>query len=61
MKMLGFALAFAVLIDATVMRLAISPALLVLAGRWNWWPGARLKRSDAIVRWDFGLDRSEVK
>ena len=38
MKMLGFALAFAVLIDATVMRLAISPALLVLAGRWNWWP-----------------------
>ena len=39
MKMLGFALAFAVLIDATVMRLAISPALLVIAGRWNWWPG----------------------
>ena len=39
MKMLGFALAFAVLIDATVMRLAISPSLLVLAGRWNWWPG----------------------
>jgi RND superfamily putative drug exporter len=41
MKMLGFALAFAVLIDATVMRLAISPALLVIAGRWNWWPGER--------------------
>jgi RND superfamily putative drug exporter len=38
MKVLGFALAFAVLIDATVMRLAISPALLVIAGRWNWWP-----------------------
>jgi RND superfamily putative drug exporter len=41
MKMLGFALAFAVLIDATVMRLAVSPALLALAGRWNWWPGER--------------------
>lgn len=39
MKMLGFALAFAVLLDATVMRLAVSPALLALAGRWNWWPG----------------------
>jgi RND superfamily putative drug exporter len=39
MKMLGFALAVAVLLDATVMRLAISPALLTLAGRWNWWPG----------------------
>jgi len=39
--MLGFALAVAVLLDATVMRLAISPALLRLAGRWNWWPGER--------------------
>jgi RND superfamily putative drug exporter len=38
-KMLGFALAVAVLLDATVMRLAVSPALLALAGRWNWWPG----------------------
>jgi RND superfamily putative drug exporter len=37
-KMLGFALAVAVLLDATVMRLAVSPALLTLAGRWNWWP-----------------------
>jgi RND superfamily putative drug exporter len=38
-KMLGFALAVAVLIDATLVRLAIGPALLQLAGRWNWWPG----------------------
>ena len=37
-KMLGFALAVSVLIDATVMRLAVSPALLALAGQWNWWP-----------------------
>ena len=47
MKMLGFALAVAVLLDATVMSLAVSPALLVLAGRWNWWPG---ERTDAHVR-----------
>jgi len=38
-KMLGFALAVAVLLDATVVRLAIGPALLRVAGRWNWWPG----------------------
>jgi RND superfamily putative drug exporter len=38
-KMLGFALAVAVLVDATVIRVAIGPALLRLAGRWNWWPG----------------------
>ncbi len=40
-KILGFALAVAVFVDATVVRLAIGPALLVLAGRWNWWPGER--------------------
>jgi len=39
MKMLGFALAVAVLLDATLIRLAIGPALLRLAGRYNWWPG----------------------
>lgn len=38
-KILGFALAVAILIDATVVRLAIGPALLKLGGRWNWWPG----------------------
>ena len=38
-KVLGFALATAVILDATVVRMAIGPALLVLAGRWNWWPG----------------------
>jgi RND superfamily putative drug exporter len=38
-KILGFALSVAVLVDATVMRLAIGPALLMLGGRWNWWPG----------------------
>ena len=39
LKMLGVALAVAVLLDATVIRMAIGPALLRLAGRWNWWPG----------------------
>ena len=38
-RMLGFALAVAVFLDATVVRMAIGPALLALAGKWNWWPG----------------------
>jgi putative drug exporter of the RND superfamily len=38
-KILGFALVVAVLVDATVMRVAVGPALLKLGGRWNWWPG----------------------
>jgi RND superfamily putative drug exporter len=38
-KILGFALGVAVIVDATVIRLAVGPALVRLAGRWNWWPG----------------------
>jgi RND superfamily putative drug exporter len=38
-KMMGFTLAVAVLIDATIVRIIIGPALLRLAGDWNWWPG----------------------
>ena len=38
-KMLGFTLAIAVFIDATLVRIVIGPALLRVAGDWNWWPG----------------------
>jgi putative drug exporter of the RND superfamily len=38
-KMIGFTLSVAVLIDATVVRMVIGPALLRIAGDWNWWPG----------------------
>lgn len=48
-QMLGFALAVAVLIDATVVRMAIGPALLQLAGRWNWWPGAAPHRLPGLA------------
>jgi RND superfamily putative drug exporter len=45
-KMIGFTLAIAVLIDATLVRMVIGPALLCLAGDWNWWPwGLRLPRA----------------
>jgi putative drug exporter of the RND superfamily len=38
-KMLGFTLAAAVFLDATLVRMLVGPALLQLAGHWNWWPG----------------------
>jgi putative drug exporter of the RND superfamily len=38
-KILGFALGVAVVLDATLVRLALGPALISLAGRLNWWPG----------------------
>ena len=37
-QMLGFTLAVAVFLDATVVRMIVGPALLQLAGDWNWWP-----------------------
>src|SRR5437867_1017051 len=40
-RLLGFGLAAAVLLDATVIRLVLVPAVMQLAGRWNWWPGVR--------------------
>lgn len=36
-KSLGLGLAVAVLLDATLVRLVLVPAVLKLAGRWNWW------------------------
>jgi RND superfamily putative drug exporter len=49
-KMLGFTLAVAVLIDATLVRIVIGPALLRVAGDWNWWPGGlRVTRSAPVV------------
>jgi RND superfamily putative drug exporter len=48
-KMIGFTLATAVLIDATLVRIVIGPALLRLAGDWNWWPGGLGAKSKAVV------------
>jgi RND superfamily putative drug exporter len=39
MKELGVGLAVAVLVDALVVRTIVLPSLMVLLGRWNWWPG----------------------
>ena len=46
-KMIGFTLAVAVFIDATLVRIVIGPALLRLAGAWNWWPGGLGRTTDA--------------
>lgn len=43
-KILGVALSAAVILDATLVRLAVGPALLAIAGRWNWWPSGRLEQ-----------------
>ena len=47
-QMLGFGLAVAVLVDATVIRILLGPALMQMAGRWNWWPGARMRTTTDV-------------
>jgi RND superfamily putative drug exporter len=52
-QMLGFTLAVAVLIDATAVRMVVGPALLQLAGDWNWWPfglsGSQATSEEALL------------
>ena len=43
-KMFGIGLTLAVLIDAFVIRGTLVPAFMRLAGEWNWWAPAPLRR-----------------
>lgn len=43
-KILGTGLAAGILLDATVVRMLLVPALVVLFGKWNWWLPAPLAR-----------------
>ncbi|MFM6971870.1 MAG: MMPL family transporter, partial [Rhodoluna sp.] len=52
MKALGFGIAFAILLDATIVRALLVPALMRLFGSANWWAPKWLKRIHQAV----GLD-----
>ncbi|CAN5691353.1 MMPL family transporter [soil metagenome] len=43
-QQIGFALAAAILIDATLIRILLVPATMRLMGRWNWWLSGWLDR-----------------
>jgi RND superfamily putative drug exporter len=43
-QFIGLGLGVAVVIDATIVRVLLVPAIMGLAGRWNWWPGQRSRR-----------------
>lgn len=44
-KQLGFGLATAIFVDATLIRMVLVPAFMKIAGDWNWYPGSRQSRS----------------
>ncbi len=43
-KQTGLPLAVAIIVDATLVRIGLVPAFMKLAGKWNWWLPAPLKR-----------------
>jgi RND superfamily putative drug exporter len=44
LKEFGFALMFAILLDATIVRIYLVPAIMCLLGKWNWWAPGPLQR-----------------
>jgi uncharacterized membrane protein YdfJ with MMPL/SSD domain len=44
MRMFGIGLTLAVLVDATLVRMALVPAFMQVMGRWNWWAPTPLTR-----------------
>ena len=46
-KMLGLGIAFAILLDATIVRGLLVPALMRVAGDWNWWAPKSLQKIHA--------------
>lgn len=44
-QLIGFGLAVAVFLDATLIRMVLVPAIMHIAGEWNWWPGVRKGRA----------------
>ena len=49
LEQLGVVLAAGVLVDATVVRLALVPATVAILGRWSWWAPGRLGRAPTRV------------
>jgi RND superfamily putative drug exporter len=43
-KMLGLGIAFAIMLDATIVRGLLVPALMKVAGDWNWWAPKPLRK-----------------
>ncbi|MBI0584055.1 MAG: MMPL family transporter [Methanomassiliicoccus sp.] len=44
LKQFGFALMFAILLDAIIVRMYMVPAIMSLLGKWNWWAPGPLRR-----------------
>ena len=50
LKEIGFALAFAILLDAMIVRTYIVPAMMTVLGKWAWWAPGPLQREKAETK-----------
>ena len=55
-KQVGLGTAFAVLLDATIVRALLVPSLMELLGKWNWWAPRPLRR----LHRRFGLSEGDA-
>jgi len=46
----GFAIGFAILVDATIVRIYLVPAIMVLLKKWNWWMPGGIQRVKTDVK-----------
>lgn len=49
-KIVGMGIALSVLLDATIIRLLLAPALMRIMGKWNWWAPSFLRRPRAAAQ-----------
>lgn len=58
-KEVGFGLAVAVILDVTVVRGLLLPAVMTLLGQWNWWAPWWLRRRPRVVGGPDGADGAD--
>ncbi|HEY6748745.1 MAG TPA: MMPL family transporter, partial [Mycobacteriales bacterium] len=59
LKVIGVGMAAAILVDATVVRMLLVPAVMQLLGRANWWLPAWLDRALPRIRIEGADDHEE--
>lgn len=50
-KLVSLGSAIAILIDATIVRVLLAPALLRILGEWSWWPGSNPREESQDYAW----------